>query len=199
MKSAFFKISFCLILISSPVFLLAQTNEKGLDERINDWFAPIAGWLYDKYKSPALSQLGLLLSATGFLMLVGIGEEISLLEMILPLTLIGSGMGVFTSPNRTAIMNSVDQNRRGIAAGISTTLVMTGSAFSVALVFLIFSVTLPDDDTSKIFSGSFVTIPENASFSKQIDIEKFLQSLNYIFTISAFLLIASALIQHKLK
>ena len=162
-------------------------------------FAPIAGWLYDKYQSQSLSQLGLLLSASGFLMLVGIEEKISLLEIILPLVLIGAGMGVFTSPNRTAIMNSVDQNRRGIAAGISTTLVMTGSAFSVALVFLIFSVMLPADDTSKIFSGSFDGIPENTSLSKQILTEKFLQSLRYIFLISAFLMIASALIQHKLK
>lgn len=162
-------------------------------------FAPIAGWLYDKYKSPAFSQLGLLLSAAGFLMLVGIGEKISLLEVILPFILIGAGMGVFTSPNRTAIMNSVSQNRRGIAAGISTTLVMTGSAFSVALVFFIFSIMLPTDETSEIFSGSFNGEQENASFSNQIIFEKFLQSLRYIFLISAFLMIASALIQYKLK
>jgi EmrB/QacA subfamily drug resistance transporter len=162
-------------------------------------FAPIAGWLYDKYKSPAFSQLGLLLSAAGFLMLVGIEEKISLLEVILPFILIGAGMGVFTSPNRTAIMNSVSQNRRGIAAGISTTLVMTGSAFSVALVFSIFSIMLPTDETSKIFSGSFNGEQENASFSNQIIFEKFLQSLRYIFLISAFLMITSALIQYKLK
>ena len=162
-------------------------------------FAPIAGWLYDKYKSPAFSQLGLLLSAAGFLMLVGIEEKISLLDVILPFILIGAGMGVFTSPNRTAIMNSVSQNRRGIAAGISTTLVMTGSAFSVALVFLIFSIMLPTDETSEIFSGSFNGEQENTSFSNQIVFEKFLQSLRYIFLISAFLMIASALIQYKLK
>ena len=162
-------------------------------------FAPIAGWLYDKYKSPAFSQLGLLLSAAGFLMLMGIGEKISLLEVIWPFILIGAGMGVFTSPNRTAIMNSVSRNRRGIAAGISTTLVMTGSAFSVALVFLIFSIMLPTDETSEIFSGSFNGEQENASFSNQIIFEKFLQSLRYIFLISAFLMIASALIQYKLK
>jgi EmrB/QacA subfamily drug resistance transporter len=162
-------------------------------------FAPIAGWMYDKYKSPAFSQLGLLLSAVGFLMLVGIGEQISLVEILLPLVLIGAGMGVFTSPNRTAIMNSVPQNRRGIAAGISTTLVMSGSAFSIALIFLVFSVTLPVEQTNNIFSGTFDNTLEDTSISKQVILEKFLLSLRYIFLISAFLMIASAIIQFKLK
>ncbi len=161
--------------------------------------APIAGWMYDKYKSPAFSQLGLLLSALGFLMLVGIGEQISLIEIILPLVLIGAGMGIFTSPNRTAIMNSVPQNRRGIAAGVSTTLVMSGSAFSIALIFLVFSVTLPVEQTNNIFSGTFDNTLEDASISKQVLLEKFLLSLRYIFLISAFLMIASAIIQYKLK
>jgi len=162
-------------------------------------FAPIAGWMYDKYKSPAFSQLGLLLSAVGFLMLVGIEEQISLVEILLPLVLIGAGMGVFTSPNRTAIMNSVPQNRRGIAAGVSTTLVMSGSAFSIALIFVVFSVTLPVDQTNNIFSGTFDNTLEDTSISKQVILEKFLLSLRYIFLISAFLMIASAIIQYKVK
>lgn len=162
-------------------------------------FAPIAGWMYDKYKSPAFSQLGLLLSAVGFLMLVGIEEQISLVEILLPLVLIGAGMGVFTSPNRTAIMNSVPQNRRGIAAGVSTTLVMSGSAFSIALIFVVFSVTLPVDLTNNIFSGTFDNTLEDTSISKQVILEKFLLSLRYIFLISAFLMIASAIIQYKVK
>ena len=162
-------------------------------------FAPLAGWMYDKYKSPAFSQLGLLLSAAGFLILVGIGEQTSFLEMLLPLTLIGAGMGVFTSPNRTAIMNSVPQNRRGIAAGVSTTLVMTGSAFSIALVFLIFSITLPIEQTNSIFSGTFNNTIENTVISKQVILENFMMALRHIFLISAFLMVASAVIQYKLK
>ncbi|HKR73858.1 MAG TPA: MFS transporter [Candidatus Nitrosocosmicus sp.] len=162
-------------------------------------FAPIAGWMYDKYKSPVLSQLGLILSAVGFLMLVGIGEQMSFVEMLLPLMLIGAGMGVFTSPNRTAIMNSVPQYRRGIAAGVSTTLVMTGSAFSIALVFLIFSITLPIEQTTNIFSGNFNNTLESSYISKQVIFENFMMSLRYIFLISALLMVASAVIQYKLK
>ena len=71
-----------------------------------------------------------------------------------PLALIGAGMGIFTSPNRATIMNSVPPSRRGIAAGISTTLVMTGSAFSIGLVFLIFSALLPSEAVDVLFLGS---------------------------------------------
>jgi hypothetical protein len=96
-------------------------------------------------------------------------------------------------------MNSVPQNRRGIAAGVSTTLVMSGSAFSIALIFVVFSVTLPVDQTNNIFSGTFDNTLEDTSISKQVILEKFLLSLRYIFLISAFLMIASAIIQYKVK
>ena len=121
------------------------------------------------------------------------------MEILLPLILIGAGMGIFTSPNRTAIMNSVPQNRRGIAAGTSTTLVMTGSAFSVAMVFLIFSVTLPPEQANNIFAGTFDDTSTNTSISKQVILDNFLMSLRYIFLISAFLMITSVVIQYKLK
>lgn len=44
MKLSFFKIIIFLLATVSPFHLLAQSKEKGLDERINEWFAPIAAW-----------------------------------------------------------------------------------------------------------------------------------------------------------
>ena len=116
--------------------------------------APITGWFYDKYRSQIISQTGLIVSAIGFILLATMGSRISYVDAILPLALIGAGMGIFTSPNRATIMNSVPPNRRGIAAGISTTLVMTGSAFSIGLVFLIFSALLPSEAVDDLFLGS---------------------------------------------
>ena len=82
--------------------------------------APITGWFYDKYRSQIISQTGLIVSAIGFILLATMGSRISYVDAILPLALIGAGMGIFTSPNRATIMNSVPPSRRGIAAGIST-------------------------------------------------------------------------------
>lgn len=162
-------------------------------------FAPITGWFYDKLHSPIISQIGLLISAAGFLLLTTLGNQVSFIELVLPLSLIGSGMGIFNSPNRAAIMNSVSPNNRGIAAGISTTLVMTGSAFSIALIFIVFSIILPPDETGKIFSGSFADITNSKNIESDMIFEKFMNALHLVFFISALLMISSVFIQYLLR
>ena len=161
--------------------------------------APITGWFFDKYRSQIISQTGLIISAIGFILLTAMGSRISYVDAILPLALIGAGMGIFTSPNRATIMNSVPPNRRGVAAGISTTLVMTGSAFSIGLVFLIFSALLPSESVDLIFSGSTDYTNHNLIQFNDANIDKFILSIHVIFIVSALLMISSVLIQRKMK
>ncbi len=161
--------------------------------------APITGWFFDKYKSQIISQTGLITSAIGFILLTAMGSKISSVDAILPLALIGAGMGIFTSPNRATIMNSVPPNRRGVAAGISTTLVMTGSAFSIGLVFLIFSALLPSESVDVIFSGSADHTSYNSIQFNDANIDKFILSIHVIFIVSALLMISSVLIQRKMR
>ena len=161
--------------------------------------APITGWFYDKYRSQIISQTGLIISAIGFILLATMGSMISYVDAILPLALIGAGMGIFTSPNRATIMNSVPPNRRGIAAGISTTLVMAGSAFSIGLVFLIFSALLPAEVVVVLFSGSTNSIHQDSIQFNDTDLDRFILSIHAIFIISAVLMVTSVLIQRKMK
>ena len=149
-------------------------------------FAPISGLLYDKYGLSLIAPAGLLISAAGFFMLSSIGATMSFYDAILPLVLVGAGMGIFASPNRTIIMNSVPSYRRGVAAGISTTLVMTGSAFSIGLVFLVFTQIMPLDEAQSIFSGAFATLNINTT-----EIDAFVTSLQIIFFISAIIMVVS--------
>ena len=106
-------------------------------------FAPISGWLYDKFKLRIFASIGLLVSAVGFFILTGIGVTTSFYEIIIPLAMIGGGMGIFASPNRASIMTSVPSSRRGVSAGISTTFIMMGNSFSIGLVFLIMTNVIP--------------------------------------------------------
>lgn len=161
--------------------------------------APITGWFFDKYRSQIISQAGLIVSAIGFVLLTTMGSTISYVDAILPLALIGAGMGIFTSPNRATIMNSVPSNRRGVAAGISTTLVMTGSAFSIGLVFLIFSALLPSESVAVIFSGSTDHTSLNSIQFNNTNLDRFILSIHVIFIISALLMISSVLIQRKMN
>lgn len=149
-------------------------------------FAPISGWFYDKYKLRIFIPVGLLLSASGFLIFAGISTTTSFYESILPLVLIGAGMGIFASPNRATIMSSVPSYRRGISAGISTMLVMTGSAFSIGLVFFIFTQIMPLHVAQNIFTGSFAT----SSITPMV-VTKFMISLHFIFFLSAIIMVVS--------
>ena len=161
--------------------------------------APITGWFYDKYRSQIISQTGLIISAIGFILLATLGSRISYADAILPLALIGAGLGIFTSPNRATIMNSVPPNRRGVAAGISTTLVMAGSAFSIGLVFLIFSALLPAEVVVVLFSGSTNSIHQDSIQFNDTDLDRFILSIHAIFIVSAVLMVTSVLIQRKMR
>ncbi len=148
--------------------------------------APISGWLYDRYNLRLIIPTGLLISSIGFLILTTIGPKISFYDEMLPLVLVGAGMGIFASPNRASIMSSVPPYRRGVAAGISTMLVMSGSSFSIGMVFLIFVQFMPLFQVQRIFVGSFTSISNSTLF-----INNFINSLHFIFFISAMLMIIS--------
>jgi len=155
-------------------------------------FAPLSGWLYDKYKLRIFTSVGLLVSAAGFLILTRIGITTSFYEIIIPLIMIGAGMGIFASPNRASIMNSVPPPRRGVSAAISTTFVMVGNSFSIGLVFLIMTNLIPLHTAEQLFSGSFQPSSSSSSFVMSNSIvDQFLRSIHSVFFISAVMMIIS--------
>jgi EmrB/QacA subfamily drug resistance transporter len=153
-------------------------------------FAPLSGWLYDKYKIGFFTAIGLLVSALGFFVLTGIAVRTSFYEIVVPLIMIGAGMGIFASPNRASIMTSVPPARRGVSAGISTTFVMIGNSFSIGLVFLIMTNIVPLHTAEQLFSGSFNTSSIDMNNSM---VTKFLSSIRLTFFISAIIMLISIL------
>ncbi|MGC1931089.1 MAG: MFS transporter, partial [Candidatus Nitrosopolaris sp.] len=152
-------------------------------------FAPLSGWLYDKYKLRMSAALGLLISSIGFFLLIKISATTSFYQIVLPLFLVGAGMGIFASPNRASIMTSVPIYRRGASAGISTSFVMTGNAFSIGLVFLIMTNVIPLHAAEQLFSNSFRT---SSQFSTAV-VDKFLNSVHFIFFASAIIMLVSVI------
>jgi hypothetical protein len=109
-------------------------------------------------------------------------------------------MGIFASPNRALIMSSVPANRRGIAAGTSTTLVLTGSTFSLGLSFLIMTHIMPLGDVENILLGSFGSENHinsgnnnnnnsNSSLVASMEMDRFVDSIHIIFLVSAILML----------
>ena len=147
---------------------------------------PISGLLSDRFGSRPFVIIGLLMSALGFILLTRITQNVTELSVLLPLILIGGGMGIFASPNRASIMNSVNPHRRGVASGISTTLVNVGNTVSIGVAFLIMSYQVSRSTLDRIFSGISVT---GSGFSEG----SFLRSVHLVFEISAALLLISVM------
>ena len=147
-------------------------------------FGPVSGILSDRFGARGISTIGLVVSAVGFLLLaVTVSATVTFEAMAIPLILVGSGMGIFASPNRSSIMNSVPAQRRGIASGVSTTLVNVGQTLSLGLAFLIMTKTTPLSMLEQIFVGS----SPSGSFS----FSDFITSIHLVFYLStAFLLVA---------
>lgn len=145
---------------------------------------PISGSLSDRfgYRRPVIA--GLLISAAGFLIMSQIGSSVTEFQMVLPLVLIGSGMGIFASPNRSSIMNAVPGARRGVASGISATLVNVGNTMSIGLAFLIMEISTPKATLDGIFSGT-------SSLVSGFSAGGFIYSVHLVFLISALLLFIS--------
>jgi EmrB/QacA subfamily drug resistance transporter len=146
---------------------------------------PLSGWLSDRYGPRPFLVAGLLVSASGFLWLTQIGPDESILGLAPALVLVGSGMGLFASPNRAAMMTAVPPNRRGVASGIGTTFVNTGATISLGVTLIIMSSVLSRREIQAIFLGTARTGGAIAIGGG------FLDAIHLIFAISAALILVA--------
>ena len=148
---------------------------------------PISGTLSDRYGKRLFVIGGLTLSTIGFLMLTNISGVLSFYNLVIPLALIGAGMGIFASPNRASIMSAAPPERRGLASGISTTLVNVGNTMSIGIAFILMSGSIPRDALDSIFSGTSSGILTGS-------LTDFVDSVHIVFIASAAMLVLSILL-----
>jgi EmrB/QacA subfamily drug resistance transporter len=146
---------------------------------------PVSGWLSDRYGPRPFLVTGLVVSAIGFLWLSTIGPNESFFALAPALVLVGAGMGLFASPNRAAMMTAVPPNRRGVASGIGTTLLNTGSTISLGITLVVMSSVLTLPAIQAIFLGM-----ANSS-TPFTEASRFLTSIHLIFLVSAVLLLVA--------
>ena len=80
--------------------------------------APVSGVLSDRFGSHLITVVGLAVLTAGFLAISSLDAETTTLGYILRFIPIGLGMGIFQSPNNSAIMGAAPRNRLGIASGM---------------------------------------------------------------------------------
>jgi EmrB/QacA subfamily drug resistance transporter len=115
--------------------------------------SPLAGVWADRHGSRTLAALGMVVSAVALAMMTTLEPQSPYWESTLWLLLVGIGSGMFNSPNTAAMMGTVPEHRRGIAAGARMMLQNTGAVISIAFVLAIVTAAVPRDVLLKIFSG----------------------------------------------
>ncbi|MDA8438243.1 MAG: MFS transporter [Propionibacterium sp.] len=96
---------------------------------------PISGVLSDRYGARPFSTAGMIIAALSFWWLAAMSVDFSYPAFAGALLLNGLGMGLFASPNRAAIMNSLPAYRRGVGSGMSTTFQNAAMVLSIGIFF----------------------------------------------------------------
>ncbi|MBI2162629.1 MAG: MFS transporter, partial [candidate division NC10 bacterium] len=95
--------------------------------------APVSGWLSDHIGSRIPTVAGMACLASGMWLLARLDLSASDHQIALRLALAGLGIGLFTSPNNSAIMGAVPQGYQGLASGIVATARSVGMVLGVAV------------------------------------------------------------------
>jgi MFS family permease len=96
---------------------------------------PISGYLSDRYGARPFATGGMVLAAASFLALETLPVDFAYTGFALLLLVNGLAMGLFSSPNRAAIMNSLPADQRGAGAGMSATFQNAAQVLSIGIFF----------------------------------------------------------------
>lgn len=84
----------------------------------NMFVAPFSGTLSDRLGSRMIASLGMFIECIGFLLLLTLRQTEPALLVAARLVLLGFGLGLFNSPNSSALFGSVPRNRLGVVGGM---------------------------------------------------------------------------------
>ncbi|MHB8190106.1 MAG: MFS transporter [Ferrimicrobium sp.] len=114
---------------------------------------PASGYLSDRFGSRPFATGGMIVSAVSFALLELLPIEFSYIWFGLLLLVIGLAMGLFTSPNRAAIMNSLPPDQRGQGSGMSTTTMNAAMVLSIGIFFTLIIVGLSAYLPAALYQG----------------------------------------------
>jgi MFS family permease len=96
---------------------------------------PVSGLLSDRHGARPFATAGMIVAAISFLLLELLPVNFSYAAFAGVLLLNGIGMGLFASPNRAGIMNSLPPSQRGVGAGMAATFQNSAMVLSIGIFF----------------------------------------------------------------
>ena len=96
--------------------------------------SPISGVLSDRVGSRPISVLGLAVTLLGYLALSTLSTETTAVGFMLRYVLVGVGVGLFQSPNNSAMMGTAPRERLGVASGLLAMTRNLGQTVGIAVL-----------------------------------------------------------------
>ncbi len=149
-------------------------------------FGPLSGHLSDRFGTRRFAVAGLVLISGALFLFAVFPFPSPYTDLALPMVLAGVGGGMFVAPNVASIMNATPPERRGVASGMSSTLVNTGFLLSLGVAFAILAEGVPVSTLQAIFAGQTVSIGEQG-------IHDFVSSMRDVFVVMALVSVFATL------
>ncbi len=115
--------------------------------------APASGFLSDRLGPRIFTTGGMLVSAASFILLIILPVNFSYPFFAALLLLNGLGMGLFASPNRAAVMNSLPVSGRGVGSGMLATFQNSAMVLSIGIFFSLMIAGMQSRLAHALFSG----------------------------------------------
>jgi len=96
--------------------------------------SPLAGVFSDRVGSRRLTMIGLLLLLLGFLAAATLDQHTTVLGYALRIFMVGAGIGIFMSPNNSAIMGTAPRHQLGVVSSMMAQSRTLGQTVGIAVI-----------------------------------------------------------------
>jgi MFS family permease len=114
---------------------------------------PVSGLLSDRFGPRPFATGGMLGSAASFAALDNLPIDFTYWEFAAILTFAGLTMGLFASPNRAGVMNSLPAQHRGAGSGMNSTFQNSAQVLSIGIFFTLMIVGLAATLPAELYHG----------------------------------------------
>jgi MFS family permease len=114
---------------------------------------PISGVLSDRHGARAFATCGMLGATVAFILLQALPINFGYVPFGLLLAVMGLSMGVFSAPNRAAVMNCLPPDQRGAGAGMLNTFQNSAQVLSIGVFFSVITLGLVATMPSHLYAG----------------------------------------------
>lgn len=107
---------------------------------IMGFIAPLAGRLSDRYGPRLMTTIGMAVLALGYFLISTLRETTTIPVFVMMFIPIGIGMGMFQSPNNSAVMGVAPPDKLGVVSGLLSVTRTLGQVLGIALLGAIWAI-----------------------------------------------------------